>query len=257
MISSLVLFVLSYYEHSRAVQPSTLISVYLLLSLVFNAARTRTLWQMGVKPGIASLFSASLAVNVLLLLLESLDKSKYLGVGDGKYGPEDTGGFINRTLFFWMNRLICTGYRRSLSLGDIYQLPNKFADGSLQFRWQGYWSKGRPVCSPIWYSNNLANEYWFSSIQERKIPVDLVDSASTEVAASPTDPPKVVFNWLYYLAASPSPPYDSFSGRICKGRRRHKHWLWLSRSIWCSISWRRCKSNIAFISLVGTTKLVL
>ena len=146
LISSLVLLVLSYFEHTRAVQPSTLISVYLLLSLLFNAARTRTLWQMEVKPKIAGVFSASLVMNTLLLILESLDKSKSLFTGGREYGPEETGGFIDRSLFFWMNRLIYTGYRRSLTLNDMHQLPSKFADGSLQVQWKGYWSKGMHVC---------------------------------------------------------------------------------------------------------------
>ncbi|EPE31810.1 P-loop containing nucleoside triphosphate hydrolase [Glarea lozoyensis ATCC 20868] len=141
-ISSLILLVLSYYEHTRSVQPSTLISVYLLPSLVFDAARTRTIWQIGANTEIERVFSASLVVKALLLLLESFDKSQSLIITDQRYGPEETGGFINRSLFFWMNRLIYTGYGRSLSLSDIYQLPHEFKDGSVQLRWQGYWGQG-------------------------------------------------------------------------------------------------------------------
>lgn len=64
---------LSFYEHTRSVRPSSLLSTYLLLSTLMDTARARTLWTIHTKPVVPSILTCSLLIRCILLLLESTE----------------------------------------------------------------------------------------------------------------------------------------------------------------------------------------
>jgi ATP-binding cassette subfamily C (CFTR/MRP) protein 1 len=63
-VNSLALGQLSYLEHTRSLQPSTLITAYLLLSLLFDATQARTLYLRANSNVLAAVFTASIALKL-------------------------------------------------------------------------------------------------------------------------------------------------------------------------------------------------
>lgn len=47
-VGALFLVLLSYAEHTRSVKPSLILNAYLLVSLLFDIARVRTLWLRSI-----------------------------------------------------------------------------------------------------------------------------------------------------------------------------------------------------------------
>lgn len=66
------LAVVSLLEHSRSKSPALIIQAYLVVTLLFDAARVRKRWGGPGEFGIASLQNAGIVVKFLLLIVESL-----------------------------------------------------------------------------------------------------------------------------------------------------------------------------------------
>lgn len=73
----LLLFV-SHTEHTRSVKPSTLINVYLLLTLLFDCAIARTAWLVYDAEVVAKLYTSSAAIKLLVLAAEAWEKRSIL-----------------------------------------------------------------------------------------------------------------------------------------------------------------------------------
>ena len=83
LIGSLALGVLSLVEHQKTIRPSLIIEFYLAFTLLFDAARVRTLWMQGYNGTIAAVITVSLALKIILLCVEALGKRRMLCV-DGR-----------------------------------------------------------------------------------------------------------------------------------------------------------------------------
>lgn len=132
---------LTYLEHRRSVRPSTIVSVYLLFSTLFDVAQCRTLWLLDeFKAMLAPLFTAMLAVKIVMLILELQSKRGSLKVPWRHLSPESTSGIVNRAVFWWLNSLLFRGFRAILSLNDLYntdkQLQSKVLGNKLITAWE-------------------------------------------------------------------------------------------------------------------------
>lgn len=70
-VAALVLCGLSFMEHARSLCPSSLLSGYILMSLMFDIVRTRTVWLMEVRSPVPELFIISDITKLAILVLES------------------------------------------------------------------------------------------------------------------------------------------------------------------------------------------
>ena len=70
LVGAIAIFAISNLEHSRSVRPSSLLSVYLLFSILFDATQLRTLYLRHELSTIVGLSTATLVVEILLFLLE-------------------------------------------------------------------------------------------------------------------------------------------------------------------------------------------
>jgi ATP-binding cassette, subfamily C (CFTR/MRP), member 1 len=70
----IVFVVLSFMEHQKSVGPPLLLNSYLLISILFDAVRIRTMWVSQVESSVAILFTTGMAVKTMLLLLEECGK---------------------------------------------------------------------------------------------------------------------------------------------------------------------------------------
>ncbi len=142
---SVLLCLLSYFEHHRTVKPSVLLTVYLLISLFFDAARCRTFWLHNRNQTLSILFSTNVAVKLLFLNLEVHSKRHILLPKFAAYPPEATSSDLNRWFFWWQNSLFLQGFTKNLSVDDLFPLDKQFASETLQNLFQPAWDQSKQL----------------------------------------------------------------------------------------------------------------
>ena len=127
------LCILSHYEHSRSVQPSVLINVYLLLSLIFDVVRTRTLWLIPgpVVRNLAVITSMSVGIKLGILILEAQEKRGILLEVYKDLPPEATSGIYKRSVFWWLNPLFRSGFAKILRMGDLDSIDDNLSSSAM------------------------------------------------------------------------------------------------------------------------------
>jgi len=121
-LDAIALCVLSHAEHLRSVRPSAIINAYLLLTVPFDIARIRTLWLNGHTNNVAAAFSSGFAVKLMILVAEAVEKRPILLDRYRHSSPEFTSGLYSRSFFWWLNKLMTTGFRRVLTNEDLYPI---------------------------------------------------------------------------------------------------------------------------------------
>ena len=126
LCASLLVFAASPYEHARSLRPSTLLCTYLFFTILFDIAQTRTQWLSLPAAPSTKVFTASLAVKSLVLVLESQHKTRWVAQkeqeDDKNRNPEITSGIFYQSFYFWLNGLLLRGYRSHLGLDDLFGL---------------------------------------------------------------------------------------------------------------------------------------
>jgi hypothetical protein len=129
LVSALFMITLSVVDHSKSPRPSVLLNSYLFLTLLLDAAQARTLFlSSDNKPEItySSVFCATIALKAGILLLEAQQKSRWVGWDEKEHSPEETSGIFSLGVFFWLNKIFISGYRKVLTLDDLYPLDSSF-----------------------------------------------------------------------------------------------------------------------------------
>ncbi|KAH7319081.1 putative ATP-binding cassette transporter [Rhexocercosporidium sp. MPI-PUGE-AT-0058] len=139
---------LSYLEHVRSIKPSSVLTVFLLLSILLDLPQARTLYLQHDKNAIAALFSAIIGLKLVLLLLEVQNKRSYLRNPYKSLGREPTSGILNRSFFWWINGLFVTGYRGLITFDDLESLDEKKPEGRLALP--------RAILRLLWWSLIMA-----------------------------------------------------------------------------------------------------
>jgi ATP-binding cassette, subfamily C (CFTR/MRP), member 1 len=141
LLDAFVIGVLSHFEHSRTIKPSSVLCIYLFLSCLFDGFQTRTLWIRYELQSIAPLFSAALGVKVVILLLEAKEKKRLLVRELEWLSPEATSGIYNRCLFWWLNSLFVRGFRGILSNDDLFTTDESLSSKRLHRSILRVWEK--------------------------------------------------------------------------------------------------------------------
>ncbi len=130
---------LSYTEHQKSLRPSSLLGVYLFFSVVFDIVRVRTMFLLRYSPRIRVTFTASLALKVVILLLEAQEKRRYLNDHDRHRGPEETSSIFSQSVFWWLNKLIRMGFKDVLAPDDLYPIDEEMSSELQSARFVRYW----------------------------------------------------------------------------------------------------------------------
>lgn len=139
LVATFGLVLLSYLEQQRSVRPSTLSCLYLLSSIIFDIPQARTLYlRQGPLP-IAVIFTLTMAVKTAMLALESQEKSKNLKKPYEEYPPEATRGILDRSVLWWLNPLFLKGFRKLLTLDDLYPTDDALSSQMLREKMQTTW----------------------------------------------------------------------------------------------------------------------
>ncbi|KAL3480238.1 P-loop containing nucleoside triphosphate hydrolase protein [Aspergillus californicus] len=134
---------LSYAEHNFSVTPSLPLIAYLFVTLLFDIAKTRTLWLRqagGTSHTVSALTSATVAFKLALLLLESVEKNAILRDTYKAYPPEATAGILNKSFFWWLNPLFRQGFSKSLVVDDLYVLDKQLSSRRLHSALETGWN---------------------------------------------------------------------------------------------------------------------
>ena len=121
LITALSVLLLSYLEHPRSVRPSSLLSLYLLFSLIFDIAQARTLFLRS-DTHVAWVFLAVMVSKLFLLLLEARSKRSFLKPPYDQLPTESTSGIFERSYFWWLNPLFIHAFRGLLSFEDLPEI---------------------------------------------------------------------------------------------------------------------------------------
>ncbi|KAI1841042.1 hypothetical protein JX266_012761 [Neoarthrinium moseri] len=119
MAECMVFMALSFTEHLKSVGPPLLLDGYLVVSILFDVVRTRTLWLSGARPPIAVIFTLTVGMKLSILVLEESGKRRWTIAGREPWSNEVTGGVFSRTLFTWLDRMMWHGYSNALSVPSL------------------------------------------------------------------------------------------------------------------------------------------
>lgn len=126
---------LSCLEHSKAPRPSILLNAFLFLTLLLDIAQTRTLWLASVNIAdinVSRVLTASTATKAIVIILESQHKSRWLQWDAKEHSPEETSGIYGLGAFIWLNRLFLTGFKKVLTMDDLFPLDQAMRSRRLQ-----------------------------------------------------------------------------------------------------------------------------
>ncbi|KAJ5660981.1 ABC transporter integral membrane type 1 [Penicillium longicatenatum] len=140
LASSTIIIGLSCVEDTKSTSPSSLLTIYLLFSILFDATQVRTLWFTH-RVSIAAVQSAVLGIKIAMLLLENREKTSYLKSPYKEYPPEATRGIVNLSFVWWLNRLFLAGYRKIIGSQDLFALEPGLSSGSTGERLKRAWEK--------------------------------------------------------------------------------------------------------------------
>lgn len=135
------LLLLSHTEHTRSIRPSSIINIYLFVTILFDAARLRTLWIQHAPKPLASVCSATLAIKVIIAITEAMEKRKILVSQYKNVSPEATSGLYGRAFFWWLNKILGIGFRRVIQDSDLFPVEDEISSTRLKKRSQSLWEK--------------------------------------------------------------------------------------------------------------------
>ncbi|KAF4819093.1 ABC transporter atnG [Colletotrichum siamense] len=146
LVDVFALGTLSWLEHSYSPRPSTLLNVYLLVSLSFDAVQTRTLWLKAHDESssvilIPAEFTAALVIKSGLLVLEMIEKRSLLLPEWRQKTPEETAGVFSRSLLIWLRGILVKGRKTLLAPTDLDPLSEGLGTAHLSCVFGAIWNK--------------------------------------------------------------------------------------------------------------------
>ncbi|TQV93467.1 hypothetical protein V2A60_010128 [Cordyceps javanica] len=146
-VGCVFVFFLLYAEHIYSYRPSTLLSVYLTLMILFDIAKTRSYFLRADLSAIAGLSAAVVVVELVLLLLQEVSKRRLLTTRNSgpRISSEALSGFWGRALFLWVNTTLKLGFRSILRVEDLKDLGPEFSSERLYADFEPHWQAASPT----------------------------------------------------------------------------------------------------------------
>ncbi|KAJ5477032.1 hypothetical protein N7539_007176 [Penicillium diatomitis] len=110
---------LSHLEHTRSLRPSTIICLFMSMTLVLDIFRLRTFCLLPDNRLVTCLFASVYMSKTAILIVESIEKQQLLGPGSQSLPPEATANVFNRYLFWWTNGVLWLGLKRALTADSL------------------------------------------------------------------------------------------------------------------------------------------
>ncbi|RGP79933.1 canalicular multispecific organic anion transporter 2 [Fusarium longipes] len=141
LLAAFSIVLLAHAEHVKSVRPSFLLTAYLFITLLFDAARLRTEWLISLNIAYAATLSASAVFKLALLALETVEKRRILISSDKSISRESTSGPFSRGFFVWLNSLLISGWATVLTNNDLPAIYEKLSSEKLAIRFGKAWQR--------------------------------------------------------------------------------------------------------------------
>lgn len=140
-VTALFMISVSYTQHYRSPRPSTLLLLFLSLSLPLNAIRARTIWAVQTR-SFCAVFIANLGFDLIKLLLESIEQRPSLTDQATKWPRETIANVFNRSMFWWLNPLLIQGFKDVLDADQLLSIDARVNDAEGGDRFMQKWDAG-------------------------------------------------------------------------------------------------------------------
>ncbi|KAH6648013.1 putative multidrug resistance-associated protein [Truncatella angustata] len=144
LCASILLAVLSHWEHRNAVRPSFLISAFLFLTSIMDAARARTQAQIEGQHIVASILIAIVIAKLVLLLIETKEKTRILLPEFSETSSELRSSLFTRAFFIWLIPVLSAGFKGVISSEDLPAINEKLSSEALTGKVESRWKKDVP-----------------------------------------------------------------------------------------------------------------
>lgn len=144
--AAVLMGLLSHLEHIITVRPSFLLSSYLVLTVILDAARARTQALIAGQNTVAGILIATVITKLLLFLVETKDKVHILLPEFSELSSELRSGLLSRALFLWLNPLLIAGFKGVLSSRSLPTIYERLSSELLTARVESRWKKGKCWC---------------------------------------------------------------------------------------------------------------
>jgi hypothetical protein len=254
LVGSIVLLVLSAIEHMRSIRPSWLLNMYLLLTVVFDVARSRTYSLSPELDAVATVFTSRVAVKLILAIVEARPKRRLLLPQFADCPPEAISGPYKRALFWWLNALFKKGYTESLTVDDLFQLDKHLQSDYLHHLLGSSWDRRKLSYGCRHMLCTSTDCTTFSSDTHRPA-LSLRNHVTEAQVACLGRATSASLSHRFQLL----PTVFDQSGRHILPAARHdsddEYWLWADWRIRSGLRWNRSTSALALPKTLGLVVL--
>jgi len=106
-----------------------------------DIARVRTAWIRGGSLPLAIAYTVAVAMKLVSLLAEAIEKRAILLPRFKCISPESTSGVYSRGLFYWLNSLLWKGFGSILAVDDLYPVDAGLRTDDLQRQLARDWAR--------------------------------------------------------------------------------------------------------------------
>ncbi|KAF4874091.1 ABC transporter atnG [Colletotrichum siamense] len=161
-LACILLCPLLYLEHSRSVRPSDLAIIYLLVSLACDATEFWLAYEGGKLYNDDALYMsiANLALKLVLIFAGSRGKASILRNTGEQSSPEEVGGVLSRTFFWWINPILARGNKFVLSGDSLPSLHTELSSEVLRRRALRCWDQRVKPETKITLPRVLVSSLW-------------------------------------------------------------------------------------------------
>ncbi|KAI8295000.1 Baeyer-Villiger monooxygenase [Colletotrichum sp. SAR11_240] len=161
-LACILLCPLLFLEHSRSVRPSDLAIIYLLVSLACDATEFWLAYEGGKLYNDDALYMgiANLTLKFVLMFAGSRGKASILRSTGEQSSPEEVGGVLSRTFFWWINPILARGSKFVLSGDSLPSLHTELSSEVLRRRALRCWDQRAKPETKITLPRVLVNSLW-------------------------------------------------------------------------------------------------
>lgn len=142
-ISALCIGIIAYANHIYFIRPLPFLGLFLTITLLFDAATTRTYFLRTGLGSIARLHIAIPILKLIMLFLEEKSKRSLVIADDlrATLGSESFAGFYNTSLFLWINPIMLFGVRGRITTNFLPGIPREIDPIALHKDFVTIWAK--------------------------------------------------------------------------------------------------------------------
>lgn len=143
LLASIFITALSYWEHRNAIRPSFVLSAFLFLTALLDAARARTQSFIPESDAVAGILISVVVAKSLLFLVETKDKASILLPEYSKSSAELRSSLFSRAFFTWLFPVLSMGFKSVISSDDLPAINEKLASQTLTTKVEQRWMKSQ------------------------------------------------------------------------------------------------------------------